>query len=60
MSSVDHLALGGQFALYMDIMIPIVDDDVGLQCSVWLPSRSDCLLLKQPSVFEGKRSDWDE
>ena len=28
MSSVDHSALGGQFALYMDIMIPIVDEDV--------------------------------
>lgn len=32
MSSVDHVALGGQFALYMDIMIPIVEDDVAVRC----------------------------
>jgi hypothetical protein len=28
MSFVDHLALGGQFALYMDITIPMVNDEV--------------------------------
>jgi hypothetical protein len=47
MSSVDHLALGGQFALYMDIMIPIVDEDVAVRCVVVTVSRSQrcCLLI---------------
>ena len=47
MSSIDHVALGGQFALYMDIAIPIFEDDIAVRCVVVSRSQTKgcCLLI---------------